>query len=430
MCRCSRRGAAANAFGDNWVSPTEAQLPTPISQPLLDDDLAADAKRAVPRGAVCGPVYLASPPETNVLPPASVTLRPERGRFHHDAGSPPLPGEIVASYCYGFPSAIGAGPYDRRIGTLVIATPVPTVMQIGGSTGSVPLPGGGTVVLADSLTYAGIGDTTVQNALTLRAGNLQRPLIRLMDAVRLTGTPGSRLTLEGIFVSGDDIVLQGSFESVTLSCCTLRSRQRSRGCRGDHVATRLALRRIGRRPRTAPDAAVDRGAGHHADGGSVRARPDPHARGRKGGDCIDQQQHRAGDIDLAGHRDRRGRREGPDALRAIAATRQRSRLRATAPTVAGNRGAARRRKFTAFLRFAAAGIRSGGPACAAQPAYRRAIDLQCPSLRPGGALGAHAGAADGLAARAARPGAEPRSAGRCCTSWNSPMRPWPLPTAR
>ncbi len=210
---------ASNAFGDAWLSPTEAQLPTPISQALLDGDLAATPSVLYP-AALSVVQYVASPPEANVLPPASVTLRPERGRFHHDAGWPPLPGEIVASYCYGFPSAIGAGPYDRRIGTLVIATPVPTVMQIGGSTGSVPLPGGGTVVLADSLTYAGIGDTTVQDALTLRAGNLQRPLIRLTGAARLTGTPGSCLTLDGIFVSGDDIVLQGSFESVTLSCCT------------------------------------------------------------------------------------------------------------------------------------------------------------------------------------------------------------------
>ncbi len=30
------RGARRDAFGDNWISPTEAQLPAPISQQLLE----------------------------------------------------------------------------------------------------------------------------------------------------------------------------------------------------------------------------------------------------------------------------------------------------------------------------------------------------------------------------------------------------------
>lgn len=210
---------ASNMFGDAWVSPTEAQLPGPISQTLLDNDLTATPSVLYP-AALSVARYLASPPEVNLLPPTAVTLRPERGRFRHAAGSPPLPGEIVASYCYGFPSEIGAGPYDRRIGTLSVATPAPVVMHNGGSMGAIALPASGTVVFADSLTYDGAGDAIVQDALTLQAGGLQRPLIRLTQAVRLTGTPGSCLTLDGIFVSGGDIVLLGTFASVTLSCCT------------------------------------------------------------------------------------------------------------------------------------------------------------------------------------------------------------------
>jgi hypothetical protein len=211
----------SNAFGDAWVSPTEAQLPMPISQALLDNDLNATPSLLYP-AALSVAQLLASPPEVNVLAASSVTVRPECGRFRLARESPPLSGEIVASYCYGFPSEIGAGPYDRRIDTLAIGTPAPAISHLGGSTLPVALPSSGTVTFADSLTYAGIGDVTVDEALTLRAGNLQRPLIRLSQVpVTLTGMPGSSLSLDGIFLSGGDVVLQGSFDAVTLSCCTL-----------------------------------------------------------------------------------------------------------------------------------------------------------------------------------------------------------------
>src|SRR5262249_32973695 len=91
-----------------------------------------------------------------------------------------------------------------------------------GSTAAIALPGSGTVTLADSFTYAGLSDTNVTGALTVRAGALQRPLIRLSGTpVTLTGSPGSSLTLDGIFLSGGDIILRGKLDSVTLSCCPL-----------------------------------------------------------------------------------------------------------------------------------------------------------------------------------------------------------------
>ncbi len=213
----------SNAFGNNWVSPAEAQLPTPISQPLLDTDLTAGSSILYP-GALAVAQFLASPPELNVLPASAVTLRPEHGRFRHQPGSPPLPGDIVASYCYGFPSEIGAGPYDRRIGTIAIETPDPAFTLSGGSVAPIALPDSGTVVIADSFTYAGMADLSVRTALTLRAGPRQRPLIRLpvgSGPVTIIGLPGSRLSLDGIYLSGGDVVLQGRFDAVTLSCCTL-----------------------------------------------------------------------------------------------------------------------------------------------------------------------------------------------------------------
>jgi hypothetical protein len=209
----------ANAFGDAWTSPSEAQLPTPISQPLLNRDLTGTPSLLYP-AALAVAQFLPSPPSINVLPPAQLALRPERGRFHLIGQAPP--GAIVASYCYGFPSTIGAGPYDRRVGGLVIARPTPATTIADGSTAAIALPGSGTVTLADSFTYAGLSDTNVTGALTVLAGALQRPLIRLSGTpVTLTGSPGSSLTLDGIFLSGGDIILRGKFDSVTLSCCTL-----------------------------------------------------------------------------------------------------------------------------------------------------------------------------------------------------------------
>jgi len=100
----------------------------------------------------------------------------------------------------------------------------------------VPAPGAtGTMTIADSLTYdsandvgaAGseIQDVTIwTNSSTARAeGHATRPLIRLNPAGTewvFTGADGGKLNLEGLFVSGGDIVLKGKFDKVTISCCT------------------------------------------------------------------------------------------------------------------------------------------------------------------------------------------------------------------
>jgi hypothetical protein len=221
-------GRDSDAFGDNWVSPMEAQLPVPISQQLLDANEAAVGS-GQPVNLYPDDLSVAfavtNPPDELLIPSTHLRIRPERGRFRQ-AGSPPAQTELVATYHYGFPSDIGAGPYDRRVDTLTIATPTPSLTVSGGGSalstaGSVP--SAGTLTIEDSLTYSGAADVgTVQGALTLRAENQQRPLIRL-DGVAWSfeGTSGASLVLDGLFVSGGDLVLRGAFDAVTLSCCTL-----------------------------------------------------------------------------------------------------------------------------------------------------------------------------------------------------------------
>jgi hypothetical protein len=226
----AQRGSGA--FGDVWVSPTEGQLPAPISQPLLDADIKLGAQGlglypVIPSPATSMPppvmAVLAGPPPLETLPAADLKLRPARGRFAYPASPQP---SVTAIYSYGFPSLIGAGPYDRRGQVAVVPTPAPITTLTGGAAqlaGTVP--GTGTVVLGDSLTYAGAADIVVTGALTLQAGNSQRPLVRL-DAHRpwvIEGTSAddASLVLDGMFVSGQDIVLRGGFASVTLTCSTL-----------------------------------------------------------------------------------------------------------------------------------------------------------------------------------------------------------------
>jgi hypothetical protein len=321
------------AFANAWVSPTEAQLPTPISQQLLAANLRApvvngpdqtggllatrgwgsgtasqpavgdvftiagvngfDAQRqqdsgqlqdfivsAVSAGASGGQTVLAiyppiipagsgrtvvnapadnapigivsssgaslypdvmaamtylpvNPPEIQQLPASDLTLRPARGRFRWLAApaspphsSPPGAPTLVASYRYGFPSMIGAGPYDRLGQQTVVPIPSPVISLAGGNNGNpvVLLPTGGTVVLSDSLTYAGAADATIGGVVTLQAGSRQRPLLRSPSSGSLwtiTGTgDAATLTMDGIFFSGQDILLRGKFGAVTLACCT------------------------------------------------------------------------------------------------------------------------------------------------------------------------------------------------------------------
>ncbi|HEY2616224.1 MAG TPA: hypothetical protein VGI78_02695 [Acetobacteraceae bacterium] len=223
----ARRGTSS--FGDVWVSPTEGQLATPISQPLLDADIALGAAglglypvEPPPQAAMPPPVLSVAPAATPDEPllAANLTLRPTRGHFKYPASPQPA---LVASYHYGFPSEIGAGPYDRRGQAVEVPTLAPIATLKDGGPLPAVWPNAQTVTLSDSLTYTSPTDLDVQGALTLNAGNNQRPLIRL-DAQtpwHIHGSGGATLVLDGLFVSGDDIILTGDFASVTLTCCTL-----------------------------------------------------------------------------------------------------------------------------------------------------------------------------------------------------------------
>jgi hypothetical protein len=226
-------------YGDRWVSPAEWQLPTPISTLLL----AEERDHLYPRSLA----VLHRPGSEFVPADASgVVIYPEIGRFKVVA--PDLRNTTLrVRYHYGFASEVGAGPYDRRIlGEDAGEQPERTREDRGGA-GEQPEPmrpvqGGGNALTANEGTLAPTGTLTVRDSLTydtvsdvggaaagighlvLRAENLQRPLIRLPAGTvwAFTGADEkSVLVLEGLFISGGDILLHGKFERVTVRCCTL-----------------------------------------------------------------------------------------------------------------------------------------------------------------------------------------------------------------
>lgn len=233
----------SRAFGDAWISPEEWQLPGRLSTPLLDLGLGAPAR--MPLWAVTdplsghtdintlgvathpGPDFVSHPlahtyadPDKAAADAAAVIVTAERGRFQY-ATPPATP--VFCAYHYGSGSTIGAGPYDRRrSGEATI--PAADVAG-GGNTLAIRLAAiapADTVVVGDSRTYTAVLAVAVAQALAIHADNVQRPLVRQPSGGTwtFTGKPDSTLLLDGLFVSGGDIVLDGDFDQVVLRCCT------------------------------------------------------------------------------------------------------------------------------------------------------------------------------------------------------------------
>ncbi len=166
-------------------------------------------------------IAVASP---DLVPAGSLTLRPARGRFNLAK----KPQRLSVAFAYGFSSDIGAGPYDRRGQATTVVTPSPIVTIKGGADASPP--GGklvgaqlksGTILVGDSATYAA-ADVSVTGALTIKSANQKRPLLRLGGGAWVIrgDSADAALTLDGLFVSGGDVILTGAFASVTITCST------------------------------------------------------------------------------------------------------------------------------------------------------------------------------------------------------------------
>jgi len=244
-------GDRTNAsFGAKWTSPAEWQLPTPIARALMDDDRRPGKAHPDLYAGPGSPAFEmrslgvfnapTTPHDTldalllpldnvNIPPPRPVVvaIRPERGRFSVD---PPAAGPLQVWYHYGFSAPIGAGAYDRR----PLAAPLPapgTDLPVANGDAVTTIGPTGTITLSDSLTYLTVANAVVDD-LTLRSANLTRPLIRPTTARgpwTFNGNTGSKLRLEGIFVSGVEIILTGKFDEVSIAFSTLDPGQSAGG---------------------------------------------------------------------------------------------------------------------------------------------------------------------------------------------------------
>jgi hypothetical protein len=222
-------------FADTWTSQAEWQVPGPLTQSLLQ--ALQDPGTSPPPPPHAPYPGLPSVPSfsgaTSGTPPEPVTIEvwPEVGQFRATGPTLPPPVPDLVSYQYGFPAMIGAGPYDRTLlGDPPAVLAPETDVRGGGGLGAAlsGLSGQGTVRIVDSQTYAGaITAATPVTALLVQAGAGERPVIRL-PAPAAPGDPPAAwtftgggeeatLTLDGLLVSGGDIILRGAFASVRLT---------------------------------------------------------------------------------------------------------------------------------------------------------------------------------------------------------------------
>ena len=215
-------------FSGSRASVREWQVPGPLTDSL---ETAITDRGASPPPPV-------RPPYPNAAVPARYGLGgnwqltaiwPQTGRFAATPASPAEP--LTVDYQYGFSSTIGAGPYDRRLLGHPPAAPGADTSVTGGTGLDATLTAAGTtgaVTIGDSRTYTTLADAGSSSepivSLLVRAGPSVRPVLR--PATRpaswiFTGSGEAELVLDGLTVSGCDIVLRGSFDTVRLTACTV-----------------------------------------------------------------------------------------------------------------------------------------------------------------------------------------------------------------
>jgi hypothetical protein len=218
--------AGEHPFGDQWISPMPQDVPGPIAAELLDVALPDLYPRSLA-------LYHPSVPGYELVPSGDLAddrrdpkgkpwIDPARGRIICPV-TPPEPFRV--DFHYGFSSEIGAGPYERPVRIPPPDEAPLAITEAGNPATMLGIPSTGAVVIVNSLTYPQVAPLAAITRVELRAKNQERPLLRLDAGATwtLTGTgAAASLLLDGLFVSGGgDLVLSGTFDQVTLSCCTL-----------------------------------------------------------------------------------------------------------------------------------------------------------------------------------------------------------------
>jgi hypothetical protein len=217
--------AKIKGFGEDWIAPDEWNLPLPISKTLW----ATYPDQLYPLS--CS-VDLAGGPAPAPRPRSEVRIHPETGVFSF--ADPTDTSEPVVDYHFGFSSRIGAGGFDERLLETIDQPPIFTSVNGGSGLDAAlaGIAGTETIEIADSLTYPGVGagltlpvppPAPAPALVAIRARNQTRPVIRWAgggSTWKITGQGGS-LVLQGLWLQGADLILAGTFDTITLRMMTL-----------------------------------------------------------------------------------------------------------------------------------------------------------------------------------------------------------------
>jgi hypothetical protein len=169
-------------------------------------------------------------------PHGHVAVDPELGRIAFPPSELPE-NDILVSYYYAFGMDIGGGEYERAN---VVNAQIPTY-RVNSSSDLPTLraacerwandnPTSAVIELTENRVYNEPFQIELREgqSLEIRAVNGVRPVIDLIDwrasrpdALTITGAAGSRLTLDGILVTGRGIDIRGAFDEMIIRHCTL-----------------------------------------------------------------------------------------------------------------------------------------------------------------------------------------------------------------
>jgi hypothetical protein len=238
------------------VDPThiaeEFNLPVPIRRRLLEkhkDRLyGADKSFFIWKGVKRGKDILLEPLKEKIIAAdlsgwsylprkGTVAVDPVLGRIAFPTQQAPKNG-VWVSYYYGFSADIGGGEYDRllsqpaesqfyRVGLASAFNTLGKAIQKWHDDNKPHA----VIEIEDSRVYAEpiyIEFGEEQKSLQLRAANGKRPVIRLLDwqtnqsdAMVVVGPAASRLTLDGLMITGRGVQFGGDLQKVTIRHSTL-----------------------------------------------------------------------------------------------------------------------------------------------------------------------------------------------------------------
>ncbi|HKD09613.1 MAG TPA: hypothetical protein VKB79_27150 [Bryobacteraceae bacterium] len=168
-------------------------------------------------------------------PPSHVALDPKKGRFAFAFGEEP--DDVRVSYYTGFSAAMGGGQYPRNVDSVIPVIPVETGDPEGALSRALAvwrekeLPEAA-IEFTNSISYEEDRlhiELEDDQHLILRAADAQRPILRFVDThqvgrsdgLTISGKPKSRLTIDGLLITGRGIHVRGNLAELTVQHSTL-----------------------------------------------------------------------------------------------------------------------------------------------------------------------------------------------------------------